>query len=67
MLSIFTTIFSLASYVSPEKTPSSGGDRKKWEPGVVLVPSVAQTTLEQTSFATIGEPPPHPPKRKVHK
>lgn len=49
-------IFSLASYVSPENQPSAGGDRKKWEAGVVLVPSVAQQTLEQTSFATIGEP-----------
>lgn len=58
MLSIFTTIFSLASYVSPEKPPSSGGDRKKWEVGVLLIPSVAQQTLEQTSFTTIGEPPP---------
>lgn len=58
MLSIFTTIFSLASYVSPEKPPPSGGDRKKWEAGVVLIPSVAQQTPEQTSFTTIGEPPP---------
>lgn len=52
-----TIIFSLASYVSPEKPPSSGGDRKKWEAGIVLVPSVAQQTLEQTSFTTIGEGP----------
>lgn len=54
---IFTTIFSLASYVSPEKPPSSAGDRKKWEAGVLLVPSVAQQTLEETSCTTIGEPP----------
>lgn len=58
MLSIFTTIFSLASYVSPEKPLSSGGDRMKWEAGDLLIPSVAQQTLEQTSFTTIGEPPP---------
>lgn len=52
--------------MSPERPPSSGGDRKKWEAGVLLVPSVAQQTLEQTSFTTIGEklqwltPPPAP-------
>lgn len=55
---MLTTIFFLASFMSPEKPPSSGGDRKKWEAGVLLVPSVAQQTLEQTSFTTIGEPPP---------
>lgn len=58
MSSVFTTIFSLASYVSPENPPSFGADRKKWEAGVLHVPSVAQQTLEETSFTTIGEPPP---------
>lgn len=56
LLSIFSTIFSSASCVSPEQPPSSAGDRKRWEAGVVLVPSVAQQTLEETSLATVGEP-----------
>ena len=41
--------------MSPEDRPASGGDRKKWEAGVPLVLPVAQQTLEQTCFTTIGE------------
>lgn len=51
----FSNILSLATSVSQEDRPSSGGDRKKWETGVPLVLSVAQQTLEQTCIATIGE------------
>lgn len=57
LLSYFPIILSLASSVSPENRPFSGGDRKKWEAGVPLVPSVAQQTLEQTCITTIGEFP----------
>lgn len=38
-----------------ENRPTSAGDRKKWEAGAPLVePPLAQQTLEQTCFTTIG-------------
>lgn len=41
-----------------ENRPTSAGDRKKWEAGAPLVvPPLAQQTLEQTCFTTIGEFP----------
>ena len=56
-LLLFPNVLSPATSASPEDRPSSGGDRKKWEAGVPLVLSVAQQTLEQTCFRTIGEFP----------
>ena len=53
--SYFPIILSPASSACPENRPSSGGDRKKWEAGVPLIPPLAQQTLEQTCFTTIGE------------
>uniref|UniRef100_A0A672I2N2 non-specific serine/threonine protein kinase n=1 Tax=Salarias fasciatus TaxID=181472 RepID=A0A672I2N2_SALFA len=46
---------SVSTSVSPEDLPCSGGDRRKWEAGDPLVLSVAQQTLEDTCFRTIGE------------